>query len=215
MKERPKERSRKNWRNVEAARHVLHHFSYPSGLIRDVDHYIYVLRDPRDDSVRYVGRTKNPERRYQSHLYKKYDGSFIHARRDWILELRSIGLRPRMELVETLHTPVAEALVNERERRWMLHLFQQGANLTNVDCIRMPNLYAAARSLPTEFLNEPLESPVWKELARLHKADFEEWMRIDRELWDGLRKNPEYHGQTGKELERLWEKHLGNAPSQS
>jgi hypothetical protein len=119
------------------------------------------------------------------------------------------------ELVETLHAPAAEALVNERERRWMLHLFQQATNLTNVDCIRMPNLYAAARSSLTDFLNEALESPVWRELARLHKADFEEWMRIDRELWDGLRRNPEYRGQTGEELERLWEKHLGSARPQN
>src|SRR2546423_10004418 len=119
----------------------------------------------------------------QQQVYLDYTGGGLYAESQLREHMEllccsvfAIGLRPRMELVETLHAPVAEALVNERERRWMLHLFQQGANLTNVDCIRMPNLYAAARFLPTEFLNEPLESPVWKELARLHKADFEEWM---------------------------------------
>src|SRR5258708_24824868 len=116
--------------------YVLHHFSHPTGLIREVDYYIYLLRDPRDNRVRYVGRTKNPKRRYSSHLHEKYDGSYIHARRDWIGELRLMNLRPQMEITETVFAPIAEALVIEREFRWIFHFFQQGAHLTNVDCIR-------------------------------------------------------------------------------
>lgn len=202
------EKVRRGWRAGAAGAYVLHHSSYPAGLVHKVDHYIYALRDPRDEAVRYVGRTKNPKRRLGSHLYKKYDGSFVHDRREWIQELRSAGLRPVMEIVETLSAPVKEALVNERECRWIFHYFQQGASLTNVACIRMPRLYAAARASSIDFLNEPLRSRVWKELAPLYQADFEEWMRIDRALWDGLEKDPEYHGQRGKELELLWERHL-------
>jgi predicted GIY-YIG superfamily endonuclease len=177
-------------------------------LVREVDYYIYALRDPRDDSVRYVGRTKNLKGRLQQHLYNKSDGSFVHARREWIQEVRSVGLRPVMEVVETLRAPVDEALISERERRWIFHFFQQGASLTNVACIRMPRLYAAARVSSIDFLNEPLRSSVWEELAPLYRDDAEEWMRIDRALWEGLEKDPEYRGQTGRELELLWERHL-------
>lgn len=205
---RPQEKVRRGWRAGEAGAYLLHHSSYPPRLVHKVDHYIYVLRDPRDDAVRYVGCTKNPKRRLETHLYKKSDGSFVHDRREWIQGLRSERLRPVMEVVETLHAPVKEALVSERECRWILHFFQQGAALTNVACIRMPRLYAAARASSIDFLNEPLGSPVWKELAPLYEADFGEWMRIDRALWDGLEKDPEYHGQTGRELELLWERHL-------
>lgn len=207
-KDGPQEKARRKWPNGRAGAYVLHHASYPSGLVREVDYYIYVLRDPRDNGVRYVGRTKNLKGRLQSHLYKKSDGSFVHARREWIWELRSEGLRPVMEVVETLRAPVDEALVSERERRWIFHFFQQGAPLTNVACIRMPRLYAAARALSIDFLNEPLGSSVWEELVPLYQADAEEWMRIDRALWEGLEKDPEYHGQTGRELELLWERHL-------
>jgi len=76
---------RRRWRNGAGA-YVLHHASYPSGLVREVDYYIYALRDPRDNGVRYVGRTKNLKGRLQQHLYNKSDGSFVHARREWIQE---------------------------------------------------------------------------------------------------------------------------------
>lgn len=198
---------RRRWRNGAGA-YVLHHASYPSGLVREVDYYIYVLRDPRDGAVRYVGRTKNPKKRLEHHLYKKSDGSFVHARREWIQEVRSAGLRPVMEIVETLRAPVDDALISERERRWIFHFNQQGAALTNVACIRMPRLYAAARALTIDFLTEPLDSSVWEELAPLYQADAEEWGRIDRALWEGLEQDPEYHRQTGRELELLWERHL-------
>lgn len=187
---------------------MLHHASYPSGLVREVDYYIYVLRDPRGGDVRYVGRTKNLKGRFQQHLYNKSDGSFVHARREWIQEVRAEGLRPVMETVETLRAPVDEALISEREHRWIFHFYQQGAVLTNVACIRMPRLYAAARTLTIDFLTEPLDSLVWEELAPLYQDDAEEWGRIDRALWEGLEQDPEYQGQTGRELELLWERHL-------
>lgn len=174
------------WRRGGAGAYVLHHFGYPRGLVWDVDHYIYVLRDPRDGGVRYVGRTRNLKRRYGAHLYRTEDGSFVHDRRDWVLELRAAGLRPLMEVVETLSAPVAEALVSEREHRWVFHLFKGGARLTNVDCIRMPRLYAAARDSKIDFLAEALASPAWKQLAALRKEGLEEWGRINRALWDEL-----------------------------
>ena len=166
----------------EAGRFVLHHFSQPAGLIRKSDYYIYLLRDPRDKSVRYVGRTINPQRRYSRHLYDGCRGSYVRARWDWITELRSIKLRPEIEIIEALSAPIPEAAISEREFRWIFHFFQQGANLTNFDCIRMPRLYSAARLSRIDFLNEPLHSRVWKKLASLAVQDSEEWRAINRKL---------------------------------
>lgn len=176
------ETSERRWPGGEAGVYVLHHFGYPAGLIREVDNYIYLLRDPRDESARYVGRTKNPKRRYGSHLHDKCDGSYIRARWHWISELCLVNLRPQMEIIETLCAPIDEALVSEREFRWIFHFFQQGANLTNVDCIRMPRLYSAAKLSQIDFLNEPLDSLVWERLALLKSEDHAEWMRTNREL---------------------------------
>lgn len=175
-------KSGRRWPFGGAGKYVLHNFSQPAGLICEVDYHIYLLRDPRDESVRYVGRTLNPKRRYNAHLNDKCDGSYVRARWGWVSELRSISLRPTMEIVETLFAPIEGALVSERECRWIFHLFKQGANLTNVDCIRMPRLYRAARLSQIDFLNEPLDSPVWESLALLKSEDYAEWMRTNREL---------------------------------
>jgi hypothetical protein len=175
----------------EAGRFVLHHFSQPSGLIRTSDYYIYLLRDPRDKSVRYVGRTIDPERRYRRHLFDRCRGSYVRARWEWITELRSIKLRPEIEIIETLSAPIPEAAISEREFRWIFHFFQQGANLTNVDCIRMPRLYSAARRSRIDFLNQPLHSRVWKKLASLAAEDNEEWRAINRRL-DNSKKSRTY-----------------------
>jgi hypothetical protein len=174
--------SKRRWPYGGAGQFVLHHISRPTGLIHKVDHYIYLLRDPRDESVRYVGRTLNPKRRYNSHLNDKCDGSYVRARWEWVSELRSMSLRPKMEIIETLFAPIAEGLISEREFRWVFHYFQQGANLTNVDCIRMPRLHSAARSSRIDFLNEPLDSPIWERLALLKSEDHAEWMQTNREL---------------------------------
>lgn len=150
--------------------------------MRTIDYYIYVLRDPRDKSVRYVGRTINPQRRYSRHLYDRCRGSYVRARWDWITELRSMKLRPEFEISETLSAPIPEAAISEREFRWIFHFFQQGANLTNVDCIRMPRLHSAARRSRIDFLNEPLHSRVWEKLASLAVEDSQEWRAISRRL---------------------------------
>lgn len=165
---------------LRSGKFVLHHFH--EGLIHPIDHYIYLLRDPRDKSVRYVGRTKNPKRRYSSHLNDKCDGSYIRVRWDWISELRKVNQGPQMEIIEILSAPIAEALISEREFRWMFHLFQRGANLTNVDCVRMPRLYCAGRDSSIDFLSEPLDSPVWESLASLKSEEHAEWMRTNRKL---------------------------------
>lgn len=51
--------------------------------------FIYALLDPRNDRVRYIGSSKNPMSRYESHLYNKHLAS-------WVNELRQAGLKPRM-----------------------------------------------------------------------------------------------------------------------
>jgi len=180
------EKSHSQCSRCEAGKFVLQHFH--EELIHLIDHYIYLLRDPRDESVRYVGRTKNPKRRYGSHLNEKCDGSYIRVRWDWISELRLMKLRPQMEIIEILSAPIAEALISEREFRWMFHLFQKGANLTNVDCVRMPRLYWAGRDSRIDFLSEPLDSPVWKDLAALKSEEHAEWMRTNRKL-DEMKKH--------------------------
>ncbi|MCY7348925.1 MAG: GIY-YIG nuclease family protein [Pyrinomonadaceae bacterium] len=151
-------------------------------IIRKVDYSIYVLEDPRDNSVRYVGQTNNLKKRLGGHLCDKQDYSFVTTRSEWIFGLKKIGLRPQMKVVEMLFAPVDRAMINERESRWISHFYQQGENLTNVHCIRMPRLYKAIRDSRINFLTEPLDSAIWTELFELQEIDRKEWAEINHNL---------------------------------
>ena len=88
-----------------------------------MDVYIYALCDPRDDAIRYVGRTVNLKDRYRNHLKAKWN---TH-RCCWIKGLKEIGLRPKMIILET----VVESECRDAEMWWIGHLRETGCDLTN------------------------------------------------------------------------------------
>lgn len=59
--------------------------------------YIYVLVDPRDNRVRYVGKSINPKARLQNHLSKNSGNELKDA---WLHELKSLGLKPEMKIID-------------------------------------------------------------------------------------------------------------------
>lgn len=60
-------------------------------------HYVYCLVDPRDETVRYVGCAKWPKDRLRTH-YANYNSN--KAMKPWIAELRQLGIKPTMVLLE-------------------------------------------------------------------------------------------------------------------
>jgi hypothetical protein len=85
--------------------------------------FIYVLIDPRDDAVRYVGKANDPKVRLDRHLRDKRD---THKQR-WINVLKSLELKPIMQVIEE----VPYDLWAERECYWIEYYRSQGCNLTN------------------------------------------------------------------------------------
>ena len=60
--------------------------------------FIYTLTDPRDERVRYVGKTANPGRRLRSHLSSaKCKGKTVKDA--WVRELLALGLEPVLSVV--------------------------------------------------------------------------------------------------------------------
>lgn len=95
--------------------------------------YIYTLTDPRDKTVRYVGRTNNPQKRLYFHM--KGDGS-NHEKDVWIKELKSLNLMPIIEVIETIKYKIPDYSPDSersgyRERFWMRHYQALGAPLFN------------------------------------------------------------------------------------
>ena len=57
--------------------------------------YIYGLRCPIENKIKYVGVTNNPKRRYSSHFTNP-----VGQVRNWVRDLREQNLRPTMEILK-------------------------------------------------------------------------------------------------------------------
>lgn len=88
---------------------------------------VYILRDPRDNAIRYVGQTTRGLRiRLNQHISsKKYANNH---RENWIFSLLKLKLKPTIHLVEVCNN-IDEC--NEAEMFWIKTLKQIGWKLTN------------------------------------------------------------------------------------
>lgn len=86
---------------------------------------IYILRDPRNNEVRYVGKANNPFERYRNHNNQGRDKN-TH-KRNWINELRKDKLKPILEIIDTV--PVDKW--KEYEKFYIKKYIEEGCNLVN------------------------------------------------------------------------------------
>jgi group I intron endonuclease len=90
--------------------------------------YIYTLRDPKTEKVRYVGKTiQNPKERLYSHI-REAKRNRKSYRDKWILQVLARDQRPIIEVIEESN----EENWQERERFWIAEYKERGYNLTNV-----------------------------------------------------------------------------------
>lgn len=86
---------------------------------------IYVLKDPRTNEVRYVGCSRNTKARYFAHLNSNNSQSSL--KRDWIAELRNLGLKPIMEVIDKAD----ETNYLIKQKQYITNYRKEGINLTN------------------------------------------------------------------------------------
>jgi hypothetical protein len=87
--------------------------------------WVYVLKDPRTDEVRYVGATNfRPALRRTNHISKARGGD-TKGPGDWIRELLSLGMTPVLSTIEET------CELGERERYWVAYYRTAGCSLTN------------------------------------------------------------------------------------
>lgn len=98
--------------------------------MKDRDHYVYILVDPRDSRIKYVGCTVNVQRRMylHAHRYEHYHIANLSPKIQWAVELMNSGHDPILVVLEKVSGKVAK----ERETFWMRRLYRAGAPLTNV-----------------------------------------------------------------------------------
>ena len=108
---------------------------------------IYVLVDPRDGAVRYVGLTVDPKSRLRHHMTTARQQ--VTRKERWLWELKSHDLVPVMRVLETVDIDVAR----EVETRWIEHYLDEGADLTNGEGVNFqPNKLPIKESARTRHI---------------------------------------------------------------
>lgn len=87
--------------------------------------YIYGLLDPRTNQIRYVGKSKNPARRYKEHIKKDKYNPYKDA---WTSQLKAVGLLPELRIFEHAEGRDIDAL----ECLWIAKCKEFGCSLTNL-----------------------------------------------------------------------------------
>jgi transposase len=96
-------------------------------------YHIYVLTDPRDDAVRYIGISTNARYRHFQHIHSNNNMRI----RQWVRELEKLGMSPEMRIIETVEREkeasddAFKQIVCDREAYWIYQYFQAGAQLLN------------------------------------------------------------------------------------
>jgi hypothetical protein len=91
--------------------------------------FIYVLKDPTDSQIRYVGKTeKTLETRLSGHISEAKRRKVLCHKNNWVYSLLLKGLRPIIQLIETV--PYDQDW-QEREKYWIKYYRELGYDLTN------------------------------------------------------------------------------------
>lgn len=87
-------------------------------------HYIYTLICPITNTIEYIGKTNNLEKRLRSHLLDKTKS----IKNNWIKKLKKLGLVPKIECIEEC----TDINVDEREIYWISYYRKINPKLKNM-----------------------------------------------------------------------------------
>lgn len=75
--------------------------------------YFYVLIDPCDNKIKYVGRTVDVKNRFRNHIYEAKKNN-RNRRERWIVSLLRKNVKPIMKVIYTLTCSLNEAIQTEK-----------------------------------------------------------------------------------------------------
>lgn len=93
--------------------------------------YIYVLKDPITDEIRYVGQTNDIQRRYNDHISSSINenSSDINTYKcRWIRKLLSDGSKPTIEIIDRCESLIESNIL---EKYYIEKYYEEGCKLTN------------------------------------------------------------------------------------
>lgn len=89
---------------------------------------VYKLIDPRNNEIRYIGKSEQGINRLKEHLKPSSLKNNTH-KDNWIKQLLSLGLKPEIEILEVCISPNE---LFEAEEKWYNHYKDLGSPLTNL-----------------------------------------------------------------------------------
>jgi hypothetical protein len=110
--------------------------------------YIYGLKDPISESIRYVGQTiRKPSYRYRDRISEAKNSNIKTKKTNWIKKLLKNNLKPELIILEEIESNTLD-LANNKEIYWINYYKKLGNKLTNQllggrnnpQRIRKPNL---------------------------------------------------------------------------
>lgn len=91
-------------------------------------HFIYALHCPIAGTVRYIGKSVDPQKRFRAHLNSAKNLTYKHHASAWLRKLLSEDLQPEMLILEEVPNG---GNWQEAERRWIARAGSFGWKLTN------------------------------------------------------------------------------------
>ncbi len=130
--------------------------------------YIYCLIDPRNNQIRYVGKSKSPEKRYKSHLNEAISNLGINPYKNrWIRKLLSNNLKPILKIIEVIDDDKWE----DREIYWIELFRSKGFRLTNITSGGRGEFSPLARkNLKEKILGKPKSEETKRKLSEINKG---------------------------------------------
>lgn len=93
--------------------------------------YIYVLKDPNNNEIRYVGQTNNIQKRYNDHISSSLNENntkYNTHKSNWVRKIINNGNKPIIEIIDECET-LNES--NKLERYYIEKYYEEGCKLTN------------------------------------------------------------------------------------
>lgn len=135
---------------------------------------IYKLIDPRDLTIKYIGKTCNKlSDRLSSHIWEASKSGRKNKRLTWIKSLLNLSLKPIIESIEICEN---NHIANERERYYIKHFKEEGVDLKNTQPggdgqppgYQFKNRYVSPKGvIPEQFIGLPHVSTRsdWREIV--------------------------------------------------
>lgn len=164
---------------------------------------IYALLDPRDNQIRYIGKTKDLDKRIVEHLKLKEKT----YKNNWLKSIIALGLKPKTKILEIVDDDVWQ----EREKYFIKYHKDLGCRLTNMteggegveqtDIIRQKISIANKGRKPSlKAIEKSREAHLGKKLSEAHK------LKISKKL-KGIKRSKKFcEKQKQNMLGKKWSK---------